>query len=356
MNTKKTITKIFLSLVWLAVGTGLLVLLIAAIGKKNRQECSGYTITLKGGADHFFLEKNDIKELLMAATRGKIKGQAMSSFNLMKVESFLEDNVWIKDAELYFDNKDLLHVAVLERQPLARIFTKANTSFYIDSNLVRMPLSENYSARVPVFTGFPEKKFLNKKDSALLTQVKNMAVFINNDSFWMAQVSQMDITDEGQFEMLPTIGDHVVKLGNGNNIEKKFHRLFIFYMQVLRKTGFDKYSTIDVQFSGQVVGTPRGAGSTKVDAAKLRANILNLLQKSKEIQQKAINESKSSNQSLAPAEKQIMPAKSNQTIKQKQAENSSPDPAKPTSVTPMKNQQENRVPKAVMPKKQTEEQ
>ncbi len=58
-----------------------------------------------------------------------------------------------------------------------------------------------------------------------------------NDPFWMAQVAQIDITAERTFEMTPVVGNHLVKLGNGEDMDKKFHRLMVFYKQVLSKTG-----------------------------------------------------------------------------------------------------------------------
>ena len=83
--------------------------------------------------------------------------------------------------------------------------------------------------------------------------------FISTDPFWNSQVAQIDIiadcgTGCWEFEMIPVVGRHVVKLGDGNNIDQKFKRLFAFYEQVLNRTGFDHYKTIDVRFAGQVVG------------------------------------------------------------------------------------------------------
>src|SRR5688572_8064996 len=51
----------------------------------------------------------------------------------------------------------------------------------------------------------------------------------------------------------------------------------IFYKQVLAQKGFDSYSTIDVQYSGQVIGTKRGTGKNKVDTAMLRRRINEML-------------------------------------------------------------------------------
>ena len=62
---------------------------------------------------------------------------------------------WIKKAELFFDNNNVLEVRITEREPIARIFTTSGSSFYIDSSLARLPLSDKFSPRLPVFTDFP---------------------------------------------------------------------------------------------------------------------------------------------------------------------------------------------------------
>jgi cell division protein FtsQ len=280
---KQTIQKIILAAFWLAIGSGISVLLVAAIGRKNRETCKDYTIRIKGKQENFFIDQKDIMQLVVAATKGKLKEQRIASINLQGIEEYLENDPWIEDAQLYFDNRDILHITVREREPVARIFTTAGNSFYIDKSAIRIPLSNKLSARVPVFTNFPEKKVLTAKDSSLLTDVKNTAEFILNDPFWMVQTSQIDIVQQHNFEMIPTFGNHLVRLGNGENIEKKFHRLFIFYTQVLTKTGFDKYSLLDVEYAGQVIGTRRGTTSI-ADTAQLRLNIEKLLAQARQIQ------------------------------------------------------------------------
>jgi cell division protein FtsQ len=176
---------------------------------------------------------------------------------LKKLEQELKENAWIQTANLYFDNRNVLHISVVENVPIARLFTTGGKSFYIDSSGRKMPLSGKLSARVPVFTNFPDKRFLSDKDSVLLNDVKKTAWFILHDAFWMSQAEQIDITEHRTLEMIPTVGHHVVKLGNGDDIDKKLHRLMVFYQRVLSKTSFDKYNFIDVQFNGQVIGQKR---------------------------------------------------------------------------------------------------
>lgn len=263
--------------IWVCIGAGMFTLLMAAISKKNKGQCKDYSITIKGTNDYLFVDIKDVEQILMKATGSKIKGAQVSSFKLGNLEQMLEQSTWIRDAELYFDNHDVLHVSVAEREPIARIFTLGNSSFYIDSAGKKLPLSDKISARVTVFTGFPDRKTLSSKDSSLLNEVRSMANYIHNDPFWLAQVAQVDITADKTFEIVPLVGNYIVRLGNADNVDQKFRRLMIFYQQVLSKTGFDKYKVIDVQYKGQVVAS-RYAGDAKVDSVQLRKNVEKLLQ------------------------------------------------------------------------------
>ncbi len=370
MNAKTTIRKILFVTLWLCIGGGMLTLLLAAISKKNKGQCKDYSITIKGVQNNFFIDKKDVEQLVIKATKGNIKGEPIASFKLHELEQMLEHNTWIDEAELYFDNRDVLHITVMEKEPVARIFSTAGNSFYIDSAGRKMPLSDKLSARVPVFTGFPEKKKMNAADSALMNNVRVTANYIIHDPFWMSQVAQIDITPERNFEMVPVVGNHLVKLGDGENIPQKFNRLMIFYKQVLSKTGFDKYKLIDVQYKGQVVAS-KYAGDAKVDSIQLRKNVEKLLRQSMEAQNDTsirvmppiIKLEKDSASSADPSLKDNMELNSEQpnpnplksSLPAKPVDKPVVKPtAKPTDIK-SKPAVKKKEPKAVMPKKPVEE-
>jgi cell division protein FtsQ len=361
VNTGKTIRKIVFIGMWLVIGGGMVVLLAAAVRKQKNDRCRDYSITVKGQPGNLFVDGKEVEKLMMAATTGKIKGQPISTIHLRQLEQLLEDNTWINDAQLYFDNRDVLHITVTEREPIARIFNTAGKSYYIDSSLSRMPLSDKVSARVPVFTDFPEKNILTSKDSLLLKDVRTIATFIIHDDFWMSQVAQIAITPEREFEMIPVVGVHTVELGDGTGIAAKFHRLFVFYDKVLSKTGFDKYKTIDVQYEGQVVGSKSPAGMNKIDSVQLRRNVEKLLKQANDAETDTIpaitqvNENSVLNMDNAAAE--MKPVITPVVVPVKPATNSVVTPMKPAiRSTPVKHDpnpvKTNSVsrPKAVMPK------
>lgn len=342
MNAKSTIKKVLFIVIWICIGGGMITLLLAAINKKNKGACRDYSITIKGAENNFFIDKNDVEQMLKKELKTNIKGMPVASFNLHRLEQVLGNNTWVSNAELYFDNNDILHITIIEKEPVARIFTTGTASFYIDSAGEKMPLSDKLSARVPVFTGFPDKKLLSARDSVLLNDVRITARYIINDPFWMSQVAQIDITPERTLEMMPVVGNHTVKLGNAEHIDKKFRRLLVFYKQVLSKAGFDKYKLIDVQFEGQVVASKYEA--EKGDTAQLRKNVEKLLQQSRNMQ----------NDTVLKA----VPVVTGKYIVEKDsaAVSASPnkvdDKPKPEKGNKSK---DNKQPKAVMPKKPAED-
>ncbi len=269
MVAKKTILKWTFTTLWVAVCAAVVVLLVAAIRKEEKQQCSGITVNIKGVSNNFFVDKNDILNALNEFIDGSPVGQPIGSFNLKAIENELQKNIWVKKAQLFFDNNARLQVDVLEREPVARLFTNKGTTFYIDSSITMLPLSEKFSARLPVFTNFPsDKAVLTKADSALLKEVLTISMAIQKDSFRMAMIDQVDITAQRTFELLPKIGNTVIVFGDAVNAEEKFDKLLLFYKEVLSKSGWDYYSTVNVEYAGQVVAKRKAAEDKSADSLR----------------------------------------------------------------------------------------
>ncbi|HMC87256.1 MAG TPA: hypothetical protein VKI61_17145 [Chitinophagaceae bacterium] len=284
MSIKANIKKIlFLSLA-IAVGAGLLVLLVAAINKKNHKNCTGADITIHGKDGTIFLTRQDIMNIIVPDKNNPPRGRPLASFDLKKMETALEENVWVKNGQLFFDNNGVLRITIYERIPIARIFTVNGDSFYIDSSGKQLPLSSKVTVKLPVYSNFPaDKEQLYGADSVLMQQIKQMSRFILADPFWMAQLAQIDITPNRTFEMIPVIGKHLVVFGDGTSYEQKFHRLFLFYQQAGAKVGLDKYSIINVAFDKQVVATKKGMAG-KIDSLQALKNIRKLIETSQQLQ------------------------------------------------------------------------
>ena len=271
MENKKrySIKNILLTTLWIAIGSGSVVLLVAAVHKKDSKRCRGIEINISGVSTNFFIDKNDVQKIISAYAGNKAVGKPIEEFNLVGMETALKKDVWIQTAEMFFDNNEVLQVSVEEREPVARIFTAGGSTFYIDSSNMMLPLSEKFSARVPVFTNFPsEVKVLSKADSNLLNDVKKISIEIRADSFLMAMIDQVDITTGRSFEMIPKLGNQVIIFGDGSDISQKFKKLELFYKKVIMKMGWNRYSQINLQYKNQVVAKIRGKDDVSADSLR----------------------------------------------------------------------------------------
>jgi len=270
-NKKRySIKKILLALLWVSAGVATSALLVAAIHKNDAAKCKDVAIKIYGiETEEKFVDDKDVMNTIETVCGQNPVEKATGTFNLRQVETALEKSTWIKNAELFFDNNNVLQVKVYEREPVARVFTVNGASFYIDTALKMLPLSDKFSARLPVFTGFPTDNIvLAKEDSSLLDDIKNISLAIQKDSFRMAMIDQVDITPQRSFEMIPKIGNQLIVFGNAENAEIKFEKLKLFYKNIMIKTGWGKYSVINLQYKNQVVAKIRGAEDKTSDSVR----------------------------------------------------------------------------------------
>ena len=100
--------------------------------------------------------------------------------------------------------------------------------------------------QLPVATGYIDRQFAAGE---LLEVVR----VIDRSEFWKAQVEQINVTKDGQIELVPRVGDHLLIIGTADNVESKLDRLMNFYEKGLDNVGWNKYRSISVAYENQVV-------------------------------------------------------------------------------------------------------
>ena len=130
-----------------------------------------------------------------------------------------------------------------------------------------MPTSTKFTSNVPVFNGdiFESySKFYSfdfsktvEQDSVMkytkLDEIYQVAKYLHEHKFWDSQIEQVFVNKD--FELVPRVGNQVIILGNTNDLEEKFNKLYVFYQEALPKVGWNTYSIINLKFKNQVVCT-----------------------------------------------------------------------------------------------------
>lgn len=243
--------------------------LIAANHHQEESKCAGIEVTIHGVNNNFFIDKKDVIAFINAQNKPAAIGNSIGNFNLRKLETLLENQVWIESADLYFNDQNVLQAEIEEREPVARVFTPLGHSFYLDSSSKILPLSNRLSARVPVFTGFPNYGGdLVHTDSMLLNGIVSLSLALQNDEFLQAMIEQIDINPYRKFELIPKLGKQIISFGTATDIPEKFSKLKAFYQQIILKAGWNRYSNINLEYAGQVVTKLRGKEDIVADSLR----------------------------------------------------------------------------------------
>lgn len=198
-------------------------------------------------ADVEFITHDKVNKLLIQ-NYDRVTSIRKDKLDLNKVEKTLEENPMIEKAEVYTTIDGKLKAEVKQKTPVARVY-EGVTSYYVDSNGEEMPLSETFTARVPLVTGALDK-IEKKKLHALL-------VYIYNDDFLKKNIIGIEIRPTGNIRMLNRNYDYEILFGKTVNMERKFNNYKAFLQDAVKDTLIENYKTINLKFTQQVVCTKK---------------------------------------------------------------------------------------------------
>jgi cell division protein FtsQ len=298
-----------LQAVWLLLSAAVAVLLISAGKTRDLKHCTAMSIRVENGNEKVFVDEKEIRQLVQDQVHADAVGYPVSGFNLFRIEKALKEMPWISCAELYFDNRQVLHISVMERIPVARIMDAGANSYYIDSACYKLPLSKTDRADVPVFTGLPTRTKANGNlYDSLIKQVVYISSQIVPDEFWMAQAAQVNMIRPGYFEIIPAIGNHIIELGTANKVDEKLHNLKLFYKQVLVRKGFDSYKALNASYAGQIVAVRNDTATGSINTQKALELYESIIQANKDMADETAIHSE-------PAKGRIVSVSSGQEVK-----------------------------------------
>jgi cell division protein FtsQ len=243
---------------------------LASVGfsehKRNEMLCKEIVIHIDDSLGNSFVQRADIEQLI-SDKFGKLTGKQILSINISLLEKIIDGNPFVLKAEVFSTVDGKLVVEVKQRTPIVRVINTFNESFYIDDNGVLMPLSEKFSAHVPVANGnifnreteqkirrVTEREISDTSFSpTLLEKIFMVCDYVRRHDFWNAQIEQVYVNAEGEMELIPRVGNQTILFGDEKEMDGKFNKLYTFYKEGLSKTGWNQYKTINVTFKDQVV-------------------------------------------------------------------------------------------------------
>ena len=91
----------------------------------------------------------------------------------------------------------------------------------------------------------------------------DFVTFLEDNTFWNAQIEQIFIRDDLKIELVPRVGEAIILLGTLDNYQSKLEKLRKLYVNGFNVVGWNKYKLIDLQYKDQVVCSKVGQETIK---------------------------------------------------------------------------------------------
>jgi cell division protein FtsQ len=227
----------------------------------SSKPCSGIVISIADSADYHFVTKRQLLNLAYGKN-GRILGQPLNKVSVYDIENRINVLRELKIAEVYTTIDGNLHVYVDQRNPLMRIIPDEGGDYFLDEDGYLFRKRNLYNPRLHIVGGdINITPAMLDSVSVLDTMIKNTILkdvyhfvnYINDDDFWSAQIDQIYVDGKDEVTLIPRVGNHIVHLGTFENYEGKLRNLEAFYDKVLPEVGWNKYSTINLEYKDQVV-------------------------------------------------------------------------------------------------------
>ena len=204
--------------------------------------CSEISVLVKDSLETRFVSSDEIRSAVLDKFDGAL-GSDLSSLSLNEIESFVEKHPAIKRCEVYNTIGGHLRVDLNQHLPLFRVFENTR-SYYIDEDGNEMRLFDSFTARVLVVSGVLKGQ---------MEHLRYIARIFRKDSFWDAQIEQLYVKSNGDYVLVPRVGDHLILLGPPVRIEEKLRNLRALYKHGLSPREWNNYQVINLKYKGQVL-------------------------------------------------------------------------------------------------------
>ena len=243
---------------------GIIFLAGFAADRSRNTPCSGPFVSIESRSGNYFINAEKVHSLITERF-DTLEGRPVSREKLQSMHTIVNGIPYVETANVFRAGTGKLGIEITLRDPIIRVINRNNESYYIDRNGYLFPLSEAHTARVMVATGniaagYAPGRNVNSigEDDAKagMREANNLfklASFIDNDPFWRALIDHIHLLPGGKFELIPKNGAHTIEFGKAHQMEEKFSKLRLFYLNSLSQTGWHYYSRINLEYRNQII-------------------------------------------------------------------------------------------------------
>lgn len=234
------------------------IVLISAIGfttaKQEFKTVKHVKIHIDQNYKHEFIDEQDVMNLMTSSGRDELVDKEVRLVNLKELERRIKKNTFAYSAHVHKDLKGDLHVNVSQCHPIARVVMPSG-DFYVSDKGTILPMSEKFTARVPVVSGHMTGKLLRQDfaNDTVTAQFFKFFQIIEEDKFLQAIIAEIDLSASGDVVIYPQIGKQYFVFGDLEDLEYKILKMKIFYKNILPVKGWNFCEKVNLKFKDQII-------------------------------------------------------------------------------------------------------
>lgn len=186
---------------------------------------------------------------------GPLEKLPIGMVDMRSIEQFLLTSPYVKEASVFLGSSGILTLSIRQRMPIMRIVDNGGTHWYIDADTVRMPVSRNFTARVPLVNGnFP---MTTDVKTWPIESLFDVTLMLHDDVFMGSLIDQIYMESKDKIWLVPRLGPSKILITSTTDLQDQADRIQKFYKKALPSMGWDTYAYIDTRFAGQIVAKKR---------------------------------------------------------------------------------------------------
>lgn len=212
--------------------------------RSGRKKIKEIEVEFEAGSNPFLTHEAVNKLLIQSQVT--VKNQSKRIIDLHGLEKQVLANPYVKEATVSITLEGLLKTQITQKEPVARIISGKEV-YYVDNKGAKIPLSENFSARVPLIKGVDLEEDVQ--------EITELVSLIINDDFLNKEIVSIQKMKNNEYIFNVRSGDYTINFGTFSDVNTKKKKLKAFYNKALKDKTINKYKVINVKYHNQVVCT-----------------------------------------------------------------------------------------------------
>lgn len=202
--------------------------------------CRQVEIGIEDSSTYRFTNELEVREYLQKHHLNPVDKQ-IGIAEANEIEQCLMGMNVCKKTDCYMGYDSTLYLRIWQRCPIFRVLPDKGKSYYIDQERTIMPISNNFTAHLPVLSGAIERDAAKGKWFDFMQ-------YLQNDKHWQYMIAEVHVDSQEQIVLSSKQGIPYIELGKLEDYANKMEKLRAWYQSYPHKNSDTIYTKITIHY------------------------------------------------------------------------------------------------------------